>query len=114
MAWLKKASASRSRFRRFLQPSFGIQSLDVVKFSKLVADSDIAREDADQIADELLLRVIVKFLADGMLSDQERTNLGAIACALEINSARLKRLEELAKNTKTRDTGREQSRIKMP
>jgi hypothetical protein len=73
-----------------------------VKFSELVTATDIARKDADQIADELLVRVIVKFLADGLLSGQERTKLGALASALEVGDFRLKRLEEVAKTERYR------------
>jgi tellurite resistance protein len=45
---------------------------------------------------------MVKFLADGILSDRERAKLGALARALEVDAARLKRLEEEAKTERYR------------
>ena len=99
-ARLERASASRSRFRAVLANELRVHPLEAVKFSELVTESDIARKDADQIADELLLRVIVKFLADGILSDQERTKLAALASALEVDDARRERLEEEAKTVR--------------
>jgi hypothetical protein len=74
----------------------------VVKFSDLVAESDIAREDADRIADELCGNVIGKFLADAILTDRKRAKLDALARAVEIDSSRAKRLEEEAKSERYR------------
>ena len=93
----EKASASRSRFRAVLANELRTQALEVVKFSELVAESDVPREDADRIADELFSKVIGKFLADGILSNQERAKLDALAHALEINQARVKQLQVKAK-----------------
>jgi hypothetical protein len=101
-ARMEKASASRSRFRAVLANELRVRPLEVVRFSELVAESDIAREDADRIADELLLRVMVKFLADGILSDRESAKLDALAGALEVDAARLKRLEGEAKSERYR------------
>ncbi len=97
-ARLEKASASRSRFRAVLANELRTQPLDVVKFSELVSESAVVREDADRIADELFGKVIGKFLVDGILTNQERAKLDALARALEIDSARAKRLEEDAKS----------------
>lgn len=96
----EKASASRSRFRAVLANELRIQPLGVVKFSELVSESEVAREDADRIADELFGKVIGKFLADAILTDRERAKLEALA--LEINPARAKRLEAEAKSERYR------------
>ena len=98
----EKASASRSRFRAVLANELRTQPLDVVKFPELVSESDVAREDADRIADELFGKVIGKFLADAILTDRERAKLEALAHALEINPARAKRLEAEAKSERYR------------
>ena len=94
----EKASASRSRFRAVLANELRIQPLEVVKFLELVSESEVAREDADRIADELFGKVIGKFLADAILTDRERAKLEALAHTLEINPARAKRLEAEAKS----------------
>src|SRR5208283_4041378 len=101
-ARLEKASASRSRFRAVLTNELRTQTLEQVNFSELVASSGVARHDADAIADQLFRKVIDKFLADKLLSDRERSKLGALARALEIDQARSRRLEEEAKSERYR------------
>ena len=49
-----------------------------MKFPELASESDVAREDADRIADELFGKVIGKFLADAILTDRERAKLDAL------------------------------------
>jgi hypothetical protein len=96
-ARLERASAARSRFRAVLTNELRTQALEQVSFTDLVTSSDVARPDADAIADQLYRLVVGKFLAASPLSDRERSKLGALARALEIDQARSRHLEQEAK-----------------
>ncbi len=93
----EKIVASKSRFRALLVSELRLRPLGEVNFSELHTESDLSRADADQIADELFLKMIIQFLEDGILSSRERAKLETLARTLEIDVVRADRLEAQAK-----------------
>ena len=54
--------------------NFVLNLLRPLDSRELVAESGISRKDADDIADSLFHKVVDKFIAENILTDQERCN----------------------------------------
>ncbi len=90
-------AATKSRFRALLANELKTRSLEDVKFSALVAASDISRRGADVVADAMFRNIADRFAHDGIITSEEHGKLNTLAKALDMNCERAERIEAEAK-----------------
>ncbi len=92
-----ESPASRAHFSALLKRELANRRLEDVDFSKLLAASNITRDVANEVVDELFLKIASRLAAKKTHSERDRVNLELLGRALGMDSERLKRLQKGAK-----------------
>lgn len=90
----------QSRFRAVLTSELRTKPADKIDFDDLVANGGLKRDEADAVADELYRLMVVRVVADGVISPKEERTLRSLAQALKMSSDRCEVIEAEAKSTR--------------
>lgn len=93
----QQSALAQARFRALLALEIKRKPLEDLRFSELLEASNAPRRDADFVADEILSQLAERFVRDGVITPEERSILGKLTQALEIDPTRAERILTRAK-----------------
>jgi hypothetical protein len=96
-AEVERKRAIRTQFRTLLVQELRSRKPSGFSFSEFARSCEVARPEADEVADDLYLDMARKAVADGLVTPEERRRLDALAGALEIGMDRARSIEDRAK-----------------